>query len=195
MRGLLSDLPFFFLACAVYQYMQNDFEVNFRNDLPYLIQNGVRVTIYEGVEDLICNFYGASATLATLNWPGANGFNNAANRTWTVGSQKAGSIRSFGNLTYVTVNAAGHMVIMRKNPSRLFKLTISQVPHDQVRPFVVSLIFYFILIFFRPARCCFGFAYSLHGKQLLKDSFHSQSSVLGQFGGKKVFAFPFSWLY
>jgi hypothetical protein len=35
--------------------MQNDFEVNFRNDIPLLISNGVRVVIYEGVEDLICN--------------------------------------------------------------------------------------------------------------------------------------------
>jgi len=97
-------------SSVVYQYLQNDFEVNFDQDIPYLIANNVPVTIYEGVEDLICNFYGASATLASLNWPGANGFANAANRTWTVGSSKAGTIRAYGNLTYVTVNAAGHMV-------------------------------------------------------------------------------------
>jgi len=95
---------------VVYQYMQNDFEVSYRSDIPYLMSNNVRVTIYEGVEDLICNFYGQSAALATMNWFGQNGFNNAANRTWTVNGKQAGNVRQYANLTYVTVLNAGHMV-------------------------------------------------------------------------------------
>lgn len=94
----------------VYTYMENDFEVNFRDDIPLLLSAGVRVTIYEGVEDLICNFYGASATLQTLNWSGQSGFNSAANVTWHVAGSVAGSARTYANLTYVNVLAAGHMV-------------------------------------------------------------------------------------
>lgn len=99
-------------ACSnrVYTYMEDDFEVNFRNDIPVLLSAGVRVTIYEGVEDLICNFYGATATLETLRWPGQSGFNNAANVTWHVSGGVAGSARTYANLTYVNVLAAGHMV-------------------------------------------------------------------------------------
>lgn len=100
--------------------------VNFRNDIPLLLSNGIRVVIYEGVEDLICksvsaffcvgcsscvagNYFGAGATLATLNWSGQSGFNQAANSTWTVGGTKAGSVRTFMNLTYVNVLAAGEI--------------------------------------------------------------------------------------
>jgi serine carboxypeptidase-like clade 4 len=106
----VGNTPWQTCSSNVYQYMQNDFEVNFRNDLATLLANSIRVVIYEGVEDLICNFFGAGATLQTLNWPGQSGFNSAANRTWTVSGNKAGSVRAFGNLTYVNVLAAGHMV-------------------------------------------------------------------------------------
>lgn len=106
----VGDISWQTCSSVVYQYMQNDFEVSYRSALPYLMSNGVRVTIYEGVEDLICNFYGATATLETMSWSGQQGFNNAANRTWTVGGKQAGNVRQYSNLTYVTVLAAGHMV-------------------------------------------------------------------------------------
>ena len=97
-------------SSTVYGYLTNDFEQNFRDDIPFLIQNNVPVTIYEGVLDIICNYFGAGATLSTLNWPGQAGFNSASNVTWTVNGNKAGSVRSYGNLTYYNVLEAGHMV-------------------------------------------------------------------------------------
>lgn len=108
----VGSIPWQTCSQVVYQYMQNDFEVNYRDDLALLLRNGVRVTIYEGVEDLICNTFGAASTLATLNWPGAAGFNSAPNRTWTFqgNGTKAGNIRSYQNLSFVNVFNAGHMV-------------------------------------------------------------------------------------
>lgn len=106
----VGDITWQSCSNRVYTYMEDDFEVNFRDDIPLLLSAGVRVTIYEGVEDLICNFYGASATLETLNWPGQSGFNTAANVTWHVSGSVAGSARAYSNLTYVNVLAAGHMV-------------------------------------------------------------------------------------
>jgi len=95
---------------TVYSYMTGDFERSYRYQLPYLMTNGVPVTIYEGVTDLICNAGGAYLTLNTMNWSGQSGFNNAPNNTWTVSGQKAGNWKRYGNLTYVNVDAAGHMV-------------------------------------------------------------------------------------
>ncbi len=62
------------------------------------------------MEDLICNFYGATATLETLNWQGQSGFNMAQNVTWHYNGKTVGSARTYRNLTYVNVLAAGHMV-------------------------------------------------------------------------------------
>jgi serine carboxypeptidase-like clade 4 len=106
----VGNTPWQTCSSVVYQYLTNDFEVSYRSDLPFLMSNGVRVTIYEGVEDLICNFYGATLTLESMNWSGQQGFNSAQNRTWTVGGKQAGNVRQYSNLTYVTVLAAGHMV-------------------------------------------------------------------------------------
>jgi len=60
--------------------------------------------------DLICNYYGTSSYLSQMNWPGQQNFNKAANTTWTVNGTPAGSVRSYGGLTYVVVYDAGHMV-------------------------------------------------------------------------------------
>jgi len=94
----------------VYSYFEStDFEVSYRDDLPILLQN-YPVVIYNGNFDLICNYFGEAATLNSMPWPGQQGFLNAANVTWTVNGQAAGSARSYDNLTFVVVYNAGHMV-------------------------------------------------------------------------------------
>jgi len=70
----------------------------------------VDVIFYNGDEDLICNFYGTSAFLESMVWPGQNAFANAPNVTWTVNGVAAGTSRTADGLTYVVVGEAGHMV-------------------------------------------------------------------------------------
>lgn len=47
---------------TVYGYLESDFVHSFRYDLPYLLSE-YRVFIYEGVNDLMCNYYGVTAYL------------------------------------------------------------------------------------------------------------------------------------
>lgn len=94
---------------SVYTPLEADFVQSFRVDLPYLLQQ-YRVFIYEGVNDVMCNYYGSTAYLASMQWPGQQAFNNAANRTWTLEGQAVGSVRSANGLTYINVLNAGHMV-------------------------------------------------------------------------------------
>jgi len=94
----------------VYSAMETtDFEYSYLDDIPLLLQF-YKVIFYNGNYDLICNFYGTSALLNTMSWPGQNGFLKAANTTWTVQGDAAGNFRTYQNLTYVVVYNAGHMV-------------------------------------------------------------------------------------
>lgn len=50
--------------------MLEDLESNFAEDIPKIIDANVRVLIYNGVKDLICNFIGAERWLAAMEWSG-----------------------------------------------------------------------------------------------------------------------------
>jgi len=94
----------------VYSKLENDFEQSYLFDIPQLLSGGVRVLIYNGNYDLICNFYGTSDYLSQMQWSGQSVFNNAKNVTWNYNNKVAGTARTAQGLTYVVVNNAGHMV-------------------------------------------------------------------------------------
>jgi len=96
---------------TVYSYFENkDFERSFLKDIPKILATNISVLMYNGNEDLICNYYGTAAYLNIMTWPGQQGFIKANNHTYTVSGNAAGSVRTFGGLTFLVVFQAGHMV-------------------------------------------------------------------------------------
>ena len=93
-----------------YQHLEDDFERSYQFDIPIILAHDVPVTVYNGDLDIICNFYGESDVVNTIQWPGASAFAAATNTTWTLGSSAVGNYRSAQGLTYVVVYNAGHMV-------------------------------------------------------------------------------------
>jgi len=93
-----------------YTYLENDFEKSYQTDIPIVLAAGVPVTVYNGMLDIICNFYGEADVLSSMVWPGQSAFNAATNTTWMNGANPAGTYRTAGGLTYVAVADAGHMV-------------------------------------------------------------------------------------
>jgi serine carboxypeptidase-like clade 4 len=94
----------------VYQYLINDFEADYRFDLPKLLANGVRVLIYNGNYDLICNYFGSADMINSMQWSGQQAFLNAKNTTWNYNGQAVGNSRTANGLTFTVVYNAGHMV-------------------------------------------------------------------------------------
>ncbi|SNX82969.1 related to carboxypeptidase [Melanopsichium pennsylvanicum] len=82
--------------------------------LPELIEDGIRVLIYAGEADFMCNYMGNLEWMQQLQTSYLNDFNNGTAKEWTVNGKKAGQIRQggkgAGNLTYARVYEAGHMV-------------------------------------------------------------------------------------
>lgn len=75
-----------------------------------LLERGVPVLIYAGTYDWICNWVANERWTLNMQWSGQEAFVKEELREWTVDGKKAGLVRSKGGLTFVTVDAAGHMV-------------------------------------------------------------------------------------
>lgn len=77
-----------------------------------LLDGGVRVLMYAGDADLVCNVYATEATAEKIEWSGAVDFNVSASRSFSTASGvvDAARVRSYSRLTFMEVYNAGHMV-------------------------------------------------------------------------------------
>ncbi|PVF93235.1 peptidase S10, serine carboxypeptidase [Serendipita vermifera] len=84
-----------------------------RMTAPYvegLLERGIKVLIYVGTYDWICNHVGNYRWTSALQWTGHKDFNAKELREWKVNGKVAGMTRSAHGLTFATVFGAGHMV-------------------------------------------------------------------------------------
>ncbi|KAF8760117.1 Serine carboxypeptidase [Rhizoctonia solani] len=78
--------------------------------LPGLLERGVRILLFSGDQDYICNYLGTERLIADLSWSGGKGMGNATSAGWSVNGTEAGWWQESRNLTYVKVAGASHMV-------------------------------------------------------------------------------------
>jgi cathepsin A (carboxypeptidase C) len=92
--------------------MAGDWMRPYVTHVPDLLHAGIKILIYAGDADYICNYMGNRAWSLALEWEGADGFNAAPELDWVSQStgKKAGIVRHFGGFAYLTVFEAGHMV-------------------------------------------------------------------------------------
>ena len=77
-----------------------------------MLENGIRVLVYHGEDDFICNWYGGYNWVSQLQWEYSTQWNKAANMSWTVNDEIAGYNITAHGLTFLKVLNAGHMVPM-----------------------------------------------------------------------------------
>ena len=75
-----------------------------------LLERGIKVLIYVGSYDWICNWVGNERLSLALEWTGKDAFGAAPLRDFEVDGSIAGRARSFGAFTALTVDGAGHSV-------------------------------------------------------------------------------------
>ncbi|KAN0085973.1 Alpha/Beta hydrolase fold [Tylopilus felleus] len=103
--------------------------------LPPMINDGVRLLVYAGNADMMCNYIGNERWLEALKTNFHDEFSTAPTEQWiTKQGKEAGTVRSAGsgagNITFVTVSEAGHMVPFDQPEAALDMLTrwITDVP-------------------------------------------------------------------
>ena len=70
----------------------------------------MKVLIYVGTYDWICNWVGNEKWTLALEWMGRDVFTKQELKEWKVNGKVAGRTRSANGLTFATVDDAAHMV-------------------------------------------------------------------------------------
>lgn len=118
--------------------MITDWMRNLEIGIPKLLEDGIKLLVYAGEYDLICNWLGKllnfvpniknspklrikailkcmtgnSRWVHAMEWSGQEEFVGAPTKPFTVDGQEAGLAKSNGPLTFLKVHNAGHMVPM-----------------------------------------------------------------------------------
>ncbi|KAL3828493.1 hypothetical protein ACJIZ3_017295 [Penstemon smallii] len=110
--GVEGDIAFISCSTTVYDAMTGDWVKNFEVGIPSLLRDGVKLLIYAGEYDLICNWLGNSRWVDSMEWYGRRQFLSALTVPFTVDGVEAGLQKSYGPLTFLKVHDAGHLVPM-----------------------------------------------------------------------------------
>ncbi|GAV80374.1 Peptidase_S10 domain-containing protein [Cephalotus follicularis] len=103
-----------FVSCSptVYQAMLVDWMRNLEVGIPTLLEDGIKLLVYAGEYDLICNWLGNSRWVHAMEWSGQKEFVASAEESFVVDESEAGVLKSYGALGFLKVHDAGHMVPM-----------------------------------------------------------------------------------
>ncbi|XP_043937227.1 lysosomal protective protein-like [Protopterus annectens] len=84
-----------------------------------LLSSGLRVLVYNGDTDLVCNYLSGQWFVESLNQKPTSSY-----KPWLYNNQIAGFYQQYGNMTFLTVKGAGHMV-PHSTPGAALKMFIS----------------------------------------------------------------------
>ncbi|KAG0747056.1 hypothetical protein G6F57_007705 [Rhizopus arrhizus] len=94
--------------------MSGDWMRPYVYEIPPLLEDGVRILIYAGDADFICNWMGNKAWTLNLSWTGQKEFKAANDTEWYSNrlDKQAGELRKTenGQFAFLRVFGAGHMV-------------------------------------------------------------------------------------
>ncbi|KAK6138113.1 hypothetical protein DH2020_028153 [Rehmannia glutinosa] len=108
----VGDIDFVSCSSIVYQAMATDLMRNLEVGIPALLEDGIKLLIYAGEYDLICNWIGNSRWVHAMEWSGQKKFVAAPMIQFSVDGLEAGLQKGHGPLTFLKVHNAGHMVPM-----------------------------------------------------------------------------------
>jgi len=95
---------------AVELLMTGDWMHNYQQMIPDQLGSDIRVQLYAGDQDYICNWLGNKAWTLAMEWSGKAAFNAATDDSFTLDGKEVGKIREANGFSFVQVYNAGHMV-------------------------------------------------------------------------------------
>ncbi|KAG0253529.1 hypothetical protein BG011_006320 [Mortierella polycephala] len=90
--------------------LQGDWMKPFHYMVPPLLEDGIRVLLYSGDADFICNWMGNKAWALALPWSGQPRMQEKKDKKWIANGHHAGDVRTSGPLTFLRAFGGGHML-------------------------------------------------------------------------------------
>ncbi|CDS13932.1 hypothetical protein LRAMOSA06105 [Lichtheimia ramosa] len=98
------------------RFSAHDWMRPYVNDIAPLLEDGIRILVYAGDADFICNWMGNKAWVIELPWSGHEEFAAAEDTAWfsTTANEQGGELRRTkdGRFAFLRVFDSGHMVPM-----------------------------------------------------------------------------------
>lgn len=114
----------------VHTYLLGDWMTNLMPQVADMLDNtDIEVLVYSGDKDWICNWRGGEAWTAATKWAHKDEFNAAEYEKWMVNGEAAGEMRQYGNLHFLRVYEAGHMVPMDQ-PQNALEMVKRMIAND-----------------------------------------------------------------
>ncbi|KAK1398359.1 Serine carboxypeptidase 3 [Heracleum sosnowskyi] len=120
---LLCSTDFVSCSTTVHFAMLGDWMKDLEIGIPELLEHGIKVLIYAGEYDLICNWLGNSRWVHAMKWSGQKRFVGSPAVPFSVNGSEAGKLQSYGPLSFLKVHNAGHIVPMDQPKASLEMLT------------------------------------------------------------------------
>ncbi|KAK4492692.1 hypothetical protein RD792_003512 [Penstemon davidsonii] len=131
----VGNINFVSFSTEVYGAMATDVMKNYMNGIPSLLESGVKVLVYAGEYDLICNWLGNFRWVHAMKWVGQKTFGSAPLTPFIIDGVKIGMSKSHGPLTFLKVHNAGHLVPMDQPKASLEMIKRSApAPHPRPTP-------------------------------------------------------------
>ena len=116
-KALGVNKPWAMCDNQVHSDMMGDWMNDYEPMIPPMLESGIRVMIYAGESDFICNWLGNLRWVRAMDWSGKDGFNAAHAYPFVIDSAGSsdvvgGEVREYENLSFVKISQAGHMVPM-----------------------------------------------------------------------------------
>ncbi|XVF75602.1 hypothetical protein PTKIN_Ptkin13bG0199800 [Pterospermum kingtungense] len=108
----VGDIDFVSCSPTVYRAMLLDWMRNLEVGIPALLEDGIKLLVYAGEYDLICNWLGNSRWVHAMEWSGQKEFVASSEVPFLVDGSEAGVFKAHGPLSFLKVHDAGHMVPM-----------------------------------------------------------------------------------
>jgi carboxypeptidase C (cathepsin A) len=102
-------------------YEKGDLIKSFSSSLEFLMER-VKVILYTGKLDFICNYMSQEQYINKLNWPSLKYFRNINYSDWKLNNGTVvGSVKKYENFVFLIINDAGHYV-PRDQPEAALKM-------------------------------------------------------------------------
>ena len=102
---------------STYTDFYPDIGTSYAGNYSYLLSQNIvpdlKVILYSGQNDIICNTVSTYNYISKLEWSGVNGFINSKKQILKVSNGTvAGNYKTYGHFTFAVIYGAGHMVPM-----------------------------------------------------------------------------------